>query len=309
MNSCLAIINYDSESVTNHRDDISKAIPVLERKLDARIEIINKTTSEGLSYSDWSNLDRHLERAANYNCLVVFGGDGAQAYAMNKLIKANLKIAFMGVSCGTMNIGQFSTPLDIVLSSSSNNIVKKTIDAIACDCSNLTTYAFIDAVITTTCVTRINNVVSQISAKDILSGRRIKAVPKQIGNERTRIVVNQKKSFVPRATIYTIAAAFTTHGLEAHVLAGGADPISCARTKWAIIDSDFPLTWADASFKDISSFSPISSAIFPLSQDDKVHVSGLLDDAYLICDGNAVEKCNEVTFSFIEGAITVLKLI
>ena len=208
-----------------------------------------------------------------------------------------------------MNIGPYSNHLeDIEALINTPEIL--TLDAIECDVGKKKYFAFIDAVIGTTCVARINDSISQYSASDLLRGIKKQVKPNIVGNLATSVTVEKRdgaRVVFPRLdNIYTIGIAFLTDGLKARVLAGGADPAACAGCKWGVISSSFPLVWADATLQDIQAMSPIESIFYPLSTDDYIIVSSTLDTAYLINDGNSeclVENC--VKFTYRANAISV----
>ena len=176
---------------------------------------------------------------------------------------------------------------------------------------NKTSLSFIDSVITTTCVSRIDGLISQFSAKDILKGIKKQSYPDIIGNKHTIVEVakNGESIFLPTfKETYTISVAFLSNALKAQVMAGGADPASCIGFKWGIIISDFPLIWADPKKKDLQ-LKPIHSVFFPLEEDDLVKISKLNKNAHLINDGNAISNIKDVEFRYISNCSPIYKLI
>ncbi len=308
MNTYYALVNLNSESVRDHIGEIEARIAHLSARLGAPIASdyaeIYKTYNES-----WRNVDLQFEKARGYTYLLVFGGDGTQTHVLNLIARSGVSIRFIGISCGTMNISPFSNKLRDLETCDHLQCVSR--DAILCTAADgQTSFAFTDAVITTTCVARIDGAVSQFSAADILNGVKKRAIPAAIGNGNTKIVIQRPGQwlFLPTMPeIFTVSAAFLPAALKAQVLAGGADPAACAGFTWGLILSDFPLVWADAAKEDIQR-RPISSVFYPLEAQDRVLVTQLNKNAYLVNDGNAICRAGSVEFSFQPGCLKTYQL-
>ena len=72
-------------------------------------------------------------------------------------------------------------------------------------------------------------------------------------------------------------------------------------------DGDLPAFWADATKEDIAA-RPIRDIFLPLFDTDRVLIKGLLPDAHLVNDGNAVAEAVELEFRLKKKAVTVTVL-
>lgn len=302
-----AIINFGSESVMNNRDAITKAISIFSNKYGVRVDC--HLELDYCIYCNWDEIDRQFNIAKYYSDILVFGGDGTQTYVLNKVINENINVNFIGVAVGTMNISTYSnslTELEFIFDS------PKTIwlDAICCIINGRKHFCFIDSVVTTTCVARINGKISQASAKEVLAGHKYRAIPESVGDKNTLIVVENgaKITNMPSTDkIFTISCAFLRDSLKAQVLAGGADPSACSEFKWGLIISDFPLTWADVTQHELQLYSPIKSLFYPLSVTDSVKISRLLEAAYLVIDGNVISNVDSLNVTYAKNICKIIK--
>ena len=309
MRSLYAIINPASESVGARLERIDRAIVALGEGLGVTI---HRTPIKELDCKtgDWSVIDAQLDRARNCDGVAVFGGDGTHAYVLGKLAALGERKEFIGIRCGTMNIGSGTSTLDSCFNFTKTET--RELDAIEARVDGGTpSYAFIDAVIATTCVARIDGKLGQISAQKILKGVKEYDTPSPVGSSRTvvKVIRGGKEISLPTEdNLMTVSAAFLTDGLKARVLAGGADPAACSGFGWGFILSDFPLVWADAT-KETLAARPIRDVFMPLFDTDRVTVSGLLPEAHLVNDGNAVSRGESVEFCLKKKAVTVTVLI
>lgn len=304
-----ALVNLNSESVRLHLDEIDLAINTISLREGCPVDS-DYTQWITECPEGWQHVDLQLEKAQGYTYLLVFGGDGTHTHVLNQMSKYRNMPLFIGIGCGTMNIGSVATPLYMLHQYENMQIVRR--DAICCqtDIPEIN-YALIDSVVTTTCVGRICDVVSQFSARDILNGIKRQAVPDVVGDDQTRITVYRNGVQIQMPVInkvFTISTAFLSPVLGAHVLAGGADPAACRCFSWGLILSDFPLVWADAGRTDLQR-EPITSVFYPLDELDVVQVHGLNANAYLVNDGNAICKVNAVRWHYEKNCFEVIKFL
>lgn len=301
-----AIINFASESVKNNEEAIRDALFRFSRKYGIQVTSCFETDS---TTHNWDEIDRQFNIAKHGSDLLVFGGDGTQTYILNKIIQEEVDINFIGISVGTMNINAFSitlSELDYVLDFP--QIIE--LDAICCHVNEKKYFCFIDSVVTTTCVSRINGKISQASAEGILNGHKYRSVPELVGNKDTTIVIKNGMDAISLPSfnkIYTISCAFLNDGLKARVLAGGADPSTCAGFQWGIIVSDFPLVWADVTQEELQLRAPIKSLFFPLLSTNSVGIQHLSKKAHLVIDGNVISKINSLNITYAKNVCKIIR--
>ncbi len=309
MKSCYFLVNPLSESVRQNKARIEECIYHIAKKLHAKV-FREKWESMDTSVSDWSEVDRQLNEAVNYEVVFVFGGDGTHAHVLERLAFLKSTTAFVGIKCGTMNIGTHSNCMESCFNFT--KLQEKWIDAIvARKNGRVIGYSFIDSVITTTCVARVDGKIAQISAKGILNGTKEYDIPTSVGDTNTKITVYREfdtVEFPAMRKISTISAAFIPSELKAKVLAGGADPASCSGFVWGIVVSDFPLVWADATQAQIAQ-NVITSNFLPLFDNDKAIVSGLSSTAVLVNDGNAIDAIDNIEFSLERNSTKIYVLL
>ena len=261
----------------------------------------------------WGDLDIQYEESLSYDGVIVLGGDGTKTYILNKLIGDKIIKPFVGISSGTMNVGYSSAfRIDDEIPMYLNEY---SLDAVMSYCSNendKVEYSFLESVIGNTFVTTYNGSITQVSAEKFLrTGDKIRTIPQAIGNNDTSICVKCKDGgkivHLPSLTkIATLAVAPLTKELRARILAGGANPSVCIGMPGGLIITDFPLTWADVTISEILDSSPISSTFFPLQYEDEVFISGI-DNGFLISDGNAVRKVDNISFKLTKSVYKLYK--
>lgn len=308
MSTYFALVNLNSESVRCNIGEIILSISKLSKRLGAQIDHIFSGLYD-VQDETWRYVDIQFEKARPYSHLFVFGGDGTHTHVLNLIAQSGIDIKFIGISCGTMNIGRYSNMLSDLEHFDSLTLEKH--DAIRCVTSDgRESFSCIDSVITTTCVARINGIITQLSARDILGGLKIQSKPEMIGNKETKIAIlhqSDVKRLPVTPEIYTISVAFLPSALKAQVMAGGADPAACANFLWGVIVSDFPLVWADATKKDIQK-KPILSVFYPLDVKDIVEINFLNPNAYLVNDGNAICNISSAKFYFMPAFFKTYRL-
>jgi len=303
MNRFYALVNLNSESVRAHLEAIATALRDFPYPVDADYERWLEERPEG-----WSHVDAQLEKANGYESLLVFGGDGTHTYVLDRLRAMAHKPQFIGIQCGTMNMGSVANPLSALERFGTMRTEQR--DAICCQTASGESHALVDSVVTTTCVGRLNGRISQFSAEKILQGVKCHADPAAVGDANTRITVyrNGESLEMPRMEhIFTVSAAFLPAALGARVLAGGADPEACRGFTWGLILSDFPLVWADVTAETLQ-HAPVTSVFYPLQLQDTVEVRGLNQNAHLVNDGNAVCSTHAVRWHYQKDYYQIVKL-
>ncbi len=310
MSSCYAIINYASESVNNNIHLVMEAINNMEEFFSKPIIFANPQTLTNTQTKSWQSVDAQYEEAKKHKIIIVFGGDGTKTYILNRIIEDRIHPCFWGISCGTMNIGPYSTPIDLFLKPQIGKSEKTKLNAIMSEINGKKYYSFIDTVITTTCVTKVNGKVSQISAAKIMEGIRQQDIPAIVGNLNTKILVNIGTSSIiipPIDSTMSIGVALISKCLSANIMAGGADPAACIGYKWGVIVSDFPLTWADPTVQDMQQRA-IKTHFLPLKDNDTVEIDNCVSGAYCVIDGNAVSPVKRISISYCKQIIEINKL-
>lgn len=314
------IVNHWAGHISDYYSQILTHILESAAKAGLQVDMMPRNDLNDVFAKDhsWSPVEIQYQLSKGSDALIVIGGDGTKTHILNRMIQDDKKVQFIGIGTGTMNVGRTNTfrfGADVIDFSCLN---EKFINAVKIDKGfDGVSYSFFDAIIGTTCVTNVDGVITQVSAKNMVDGIKIEIDPQFIGDSETIVEIQrangEKYCVQTLSKIGTIAVSPMQECLKAQTLAGGADPCACLNFPGGVIVSDFPLVWANVSKEEVKRLPQITSCFSPLDFRDKVIIRNLTGDPYLISDGNSDGKLSingtGCELSLVENAVAIVKTI